>query len=509
MALVPRVRPPLRNGGVRPEDLQVSSDPLAIAGKTGLNVQSGQIYEEYLPELQQQPRRVLIYQQMADEDPNIAALLYAVVMLLRQVEWEVHPPKGAPDSVAPQPIIRAGKHVTEGTTDTVSLTTPEGVTTFLWQCLGDMSHTWDDAFMDWLTMLPQGWSFNEICYKERVGPNEPTGATRSAYTDKRLGWRKFELRAQESLEQWVFDAEGGLAGMLQRPAPTYERCFIPMEKALLFRTMQQKGNPEGRSLLRSAYRPWYLKRRIQNFEAVGVERDLAGIPVARIPGATLRALTTEHQNVVAWWQRLVGNLRNNENASVVIPSDRDTRGNHLFELELLHSGGTRQFNTDPIIERYNVEIMLTVLADWIYLGHQQTGSYALSNDKTKLFTVALEAFADSIANIFNDYAIPRLMRLNGVARKLWPTLVHGDIIAPSLSDLALLVDMLVAANAGGVLDPPLERTIRKAGNVPPATAPLDQQVESPTTAGDDQTTTQPPAPAPEPGTPPLPDASAA
>lgn len=478
MALLrPRTRP--AGMTVRPADLPVSGDPLVVAGKTGLNVQSGQIYEEYLPELQQQPRRVAIYTQMSTEDPVIAAVLFAIGMLLRQVEWEVHPGAGAPDSVAPQPLVRAGKNATQGDTTTVALTNAAGVATFLWQCLGDMSHSWDDAFSDWLTMLPHGWSYNEICYKRRVGPNEPSGATRSAYTDNRLGWRKFELRAQNSLEQWVFDDEGGLAGLLQRPAPDFQRYFVPIEKALLFRTMQQKGNPEGTSLLRTAYRPWYFKRRIQNFEAVGIERDLAGIPVARIPGATLRGATPEHQAVVTWWQRLVGNLRQNEDASVVIPSDHDMRGNRLFELELMHSGGERQFQTDPIIQRYNVDMMLTVLADWIYLGHQLTGSFALSNDKTKLFTVALEAFADGIAAIFNGYAIPRLMTLNGVARSLWPTLVHGDIVAPSLQDLALLVDMLVTANAGGVLDPPLERTIRKAGNVPPATAAPDADIEEP------------------------------
>jgi hypothetical protein len=60
--------------------------------------------------------------------------------------------------------------------------------------------------------------------------------------------------------------------------------FIPIEKMLLFRTTVQRNNPEGRSMLRTAYRPWRNKKRIEEIEGVGIERDLAGLPMARIPG---------------------------------------------------------------------------------------------------------------------------------------------------------------------------------------------------------------------------------
>ena len=58
---------------------------------------------------------------------------------------------------------------------------------------------------------------------------------------------------------------------------------IPMSKALLFRTKSRKNNPEGRSILRNAYRSWYFKRRIQEIEGIGIERDLAGLPVMHGP----------------------------------------------------------------------------------------------------------------------------------------------------------------------------------------------------------------------------------
>jgi hypothetical protein len=56
-----------------------------------------------------------------------------------------------------------------------------------------------------------------------------------------------------------------------------------------------KNNPEGRSLLRNAYRPWYYKHRIEEIEAVGVERDLAGLPIAYLPPEYLSSSATADQ----------------------------------------------------------------------------------------------------------------------------------------------------------------------------------------------------------------------
>ncbi|MGI6498023.1 MAG: hypothetical protein ACOX0U_04265 [Oscillospiraceae bacterium] len=52
---------------------------------------------------------------------------------------------------------------------------------------------------------------------------------------------------------------------------------------MIFRTKSRKGSPEGRSILRNAYRSWYFKRRIQEIEGIGIERDLAGFPTLTAP----------------------------------------------------------------------------------------------------------------------------------------------------------------------------------------------------------------------------------
>ena len=94
------------------------------------------------------------------------------------------------------------------------------------------------------------------------------------------------IRAQETLFRWVFDGTGGIKAMVQMAPPGYTQRVIPIEKSLLFRTGHPQGQPRGLAILRNAYRPWFFKKRLEEFEAIGVERDLAGMPVARCPAAT-------------------------------------------------------------------------------------------------------------------------------------------------------------------------------------------------------------------------------
>lgn len=162
------------------------------------------------------------------------------------------------------------------------------------------------------------------------------------------------------------------------PPPDFGLLTIPMSKALLFRTKVRKDNPEGRSILRNAYRSWHFKRRIQEIEGIGIERDLAGLPVIYTP-EDMDIWNSEDETISrirAELENMVRGVRRDEREGLVLPGG--------FKMELLSTGGSRQFDTNAIIDRYDTRIAMTVLADFIFLGHQQNGSWALSSDKTEL-----------------------------------------------------------------------------------------------------------------------------
>ncbi len=423
-------------------------------GASGLRRFSGFIYEEFLKELTGW-KGAAVYKEMRSNDATVSAIMFAIHTLIRQVKWRI-------DGASTQPFDIEAKEFLEG-------------------CMQDMSSSWLDTIDEMLSYLTYGFAVHEIIYKRRCGDSlDPT--MRSNYTDGRIGWRKLPLRSQDTIYRWQFDDHGGIQGVEQLAPPHYYNVVIPIEKMLLFRTTINKNNPEGQSILRGAYRPWYLKKNIENIEGIGVERDLAGLPVALVPAEILSSGATPAQKAqLANIRQIVTNIRRDEQEGVIFPSQTDEAGNKLYELKLLSTGGTRQFDTDKIINRYSKDIAMCVLADFLLIGHEKTGSYALVSSKTELFATAIGAFLDIICETFNRYAIPRLFGLNDFQISDYPKLAHGDIESQDLEELGKYIQSLSTSGMPLFPDPQLEKYLRGVANLPePLTSEIgdpDQMVE--------------------------------
>lgn len=381
---------------------------------------------------------------MRDNDPIAGAILFAVDMLVRAVEWRSLPAEETPAA--------------------------EKWSTHLDECLHDMSDGLDSTLSSILSMLPFGFSVHEIVYKERLGENVDEPEKHSKYDDGLIGWRKFAIRGQDTIQRWLFDEHGGIQGIAQAGPPDWKERQIPIQKLLLFRPSAYKNNPEGRSILRNAYRPWYFKKRIENIEGIGIERDLAGIPIGWVPPEWLDENATDEQKAtVAAIEKIVKNIKRDEQEGIIFPLQMDEKGHKLFDLTLLTTGGKRQFNTDAIIGRYDQRIALTVLADFILLGHEKVGSFNLGVTKVDLFSAALGAWLDAIAEVVNMHAIPRLMRLNGCPPELYPRLEHADVQRIDLEVLGTFIEKLAKAGAPLFPDQGLENHLRLLANLPEQT----------------------------------------
>lgn len=409
-------------------------------GSTGLDRQGGQIFEEQLRTLQQQ-NGIKTFKEMRDNDPVIGAVLFAIDMLMRQVSWRIEPASQENEDLEAANFI-------------------EGA-------LNDMENTWQDTISEILSMLAFGWSFHEIVFKRRIGPHQRNPARNSRFDDGKIGWRNISIRAQDTLWAWEFNDNGSIKGMIQQGPPDFKTVFIPIEKAILFRTNSHKNNPEGRSVLRNAFRPWFFKKRIEEIEGIGIERDLAGLPVAWVPPDILDPnASAEDKAVLTEIKKIVRNVRRDEQEGIVFPLVHDDAGNKVYDFSLLSSGGRRQFNTNEIITRYDQRIAMTVLADFILLGHGERGSFALSSDKTQIFAVALGSWLDMIAGVMNAKAIPQLMDLNGMNIEKTPKLIHSDIETPNLEELGKYIANLSGAGAPLFPDQNLENALRRAANLP-------------------------------------------
>lgn len=330
-------------------------------GNTGLQTFGGQIRDEFLRELQGQ-EGYKRYNEMRNNSPVIGAMLTAIEQAIRGVTWTFESDQGAEDSRI---------ELLETSRDA-------------------MTTGWNDHISEALTMLPFGWSLFEIVYQRAE--------------NGRILWRKFGIRGQDTLLKWEFDDKGGLAAFWQTAEPYYRPIRIPIDKCLLYRTRVERNNPEGKSILRPAWIPYFYAKNIMQVEAIGIERDLAGLPFVKMPeGATTGSASTTDESIA---RKMVRNIRNDEQAGVLIPAG--------WEVGLMTSGGSRQFDTDKTIVRYESRMLMSVLAQFLMLGQQSVGSLALSRDQTDFFNMSVDAICDQIGNVITKYAIPRLCALNGV-----------------------------------------------------------------------------------------------
>jgi hypothetical protein len=291
--------------------------------------------------------------------------------------------------------------------------------------------------------------------------------------------------------------------MWQWGPPDYQLHYVPIDKALLFRTSSRKNNPEGESLLFATYRPWYFKRNIENIEGIGIERDLAGLPVMRVPGEILDPNATSGQVAQRMHcEKIVRRIRRDEEEGILIPGDRDEKGQLLYDLVLLSSSGSRQFDIDKVLQRKAVEMLMNFLADFMLVGHEKVGSFALSTSKINLFTTALGTFLDTVAEIITEHGFTRLLQVNSMDVKLRPTLKHGNIEPRDLTELGTFLSSLAQAGAPIFPNPELMQTLFDAAGLPAPPEPEEEDVPPVPIVGPEARS--PSAPAPDPAGQPRP-----
>lgn len=453
---------PSKNGGG--PDLSVNSLTFKEIGNSGLRMFAGWVKEDPLLELQGR-QGAQKYREMGDNSPVIGAILYAIQSTMRKVEWRVVANEDQETGPAQENAD------------------------FLESCMHDMSEPWENLVVENISSLQYGYAVHEIIYKRRMGrnpkpipnpnnPYKPYQPAGSDYDDGKIGWRRMPIRGQDTILSWFTDATGQVTGVRQLPWTGIFRD-IPIEKMLLFRPIVHKQNPEGRSILRTAWSPYYYCKRMQEQEAILGER-MGGIPVVKVPEAMIEAANNGNSKAIASmnsFKNLAVNLRIDEQMGVVMPSDTYAGANGpstapRFSLELITpQGGGRggTLNFEAAIQRYSIQMMTSVLADFLTLGHEARGSQSLAVTKVDLFFQAVEGFLNINAAIYNKYAIPRLFALNGMPTDQLPTIEPDLAQRVDLDVLSNFVLRLAQAGMPLFPDDELQTFLRDAAGMPDVT----------------------------------------
>jgi hypothetical protein len=390
-------------------------DPAPPAGErgfSGLATWSGQIGEEYLPELRGR-QAVQVYDRMRRSDGSIAALELVLTLPIRAAAWSVEP---------------AG----------VGATDREAADLVAGNLFDGMTVPWDDLLREALLGLFYGFMAFEKVFEERDGY---------------VRWRKWAARHPRTIVRWLFDSTGGVQGVEQmgtRPDGTPAAATLPIAKLILFIWRREFGNPEGFPVLRPAYKHWYILDSLYRIANIGLERSLVGTPVIKQPLGSMQEETERALEIIR-------DLRANEQGGVVLPAG--------YEMEAFEGKRGQMLDLLPYLEYHNSQLLRSALAQFLSLGQEGRGSYALSADHSRLFLLACNATADWIAQTVTRHAIRQLVRLNWPDLEHWPRLRHAPI---DHRDPTSLAQALTALVSGRLLTPDaaLEADLRRLFNLP-------------------------------------------
>lgn len=377
--------------------------------------------DEYLSTLQW-PNDIEIYNKMERSDAQVKATLLMLELPIRSTSWYLKPADNSSQAKKNKKFIE----------DNLFSGPPKG-----------MSICFDDFLKEICSMFTYGHAVFEKVFKVK---------------GNYLQWDKFATRPQSTLYDFLYDKTGSLTDVEQWIyQPSYTRVKIPKEKLLMFVHDMKQGDYRGRSVLRTAYKHWHIKDFLYKITNIGIERNFVGTPVIHLPGNYTDDDYTKSKEIVT-------DLRSNQYGGITLPEG--------FLLELFE-GKRTMVDVLPYIEHQDLLISRSILAQFMNLGSNSAGSFALSKDQSDLFLMMLGAIAKYIANVINTNAIPQLINFN-FNSDLYPTLCFKPL------DNNKILEVLKLMADGGLVIPDndLEAWLRDMLELPEKSKEKESEVDS-------------------------------
>lgn len=229
---------------------------------------------------------------------------------------------------------------------------------------------------------------------------------------------------------------------------------IPIEKIVHVGNNITENNPFGVSPLQAVYRSWREKSLIQQYEVVGVSKDLGGMPVLEVPSDILNRASLNPQGDEAKslmiLQANIANLHSGEQQYMVLPSDiYENTSMRQYELTFKGVQGTgKQFDTSLLIKQRKKEIYDRFGAGVLIMG-DDGGSYSMSDNKQTMLSHFIERDVGIIIEAIQTQIIPQLLRLNGwfLSEEEMPIFVSDDIGDADIDVVSSAIQRITATGA--------------------------------------------------------------
>jgi hypothetical protein len=133
------------------------------------------------------------------------------------------------------------------------------------------------------------------------------------------------------------------------------------------------------------------------------------------------------------------------------------------DVRLMSVEGSKFIDTNTLIQREENSIARALMAGFLVMVGQDSGSYALSKDTTSMFKLLVEGIAQHLCDTFNHQVIKPLWVLNGQPFEYLPELTY-DSVDLTLDGMATFINAL--SGAGIVLTESQEDYLFEYGGLP-------------------------------------------
>lgn len=411
-----------------------------------------QVDDDFLPALRGELRK-RVFTQMSRNDETLGALRTMITAIMLTVPWEMDAAEGD-----------TSKEYADLAKDIII------------NSMGDPDDpfpgsTFNDFLQNTYTTFEWGYSvFDVWTYKRQDG---------------RIGIKEMVLIGQNSVEDWEVDEYGRATAVNQFVPVVGITKTITRDRYVHFINQPNCGSPEGESMYRYSYKPWFYKKRLQEIEAIQAERG-TGMPLLYVDAQLAIDAKAGDENakmLIAEYVRMLRDVRQNKESGLLIytspyESTDVATGRTTFssmrtaEFEFATPSASNAVDLDKVIRRYDIGMARTVLADWMFLGTSGSGgNRSLSDNSTSMFLKGIQARMESIASTLNRQLLPMIWKLNGLPDDMMPTMRVGTAMKESLTTLGTYVRDL--AGAGALTpDEALESFLREEGGLPAISSEL-------------------------------------
>ena len=363
-------------------------------GTTGTEIYAGYISEEYLSELQGKEWADKI-DQMRRSDPNVKMIVSALKLPLKSANWYIRTTEDSEMAEFQKALIE--KVLFE-----------------------DLNKSFTKFIGEALTCVDFGYSLFEITYQPKF--DDPKIGTYN--TVKSVAWR-----SQRTIERWNVAPDGTLLTVTQMSNGDLGKNVELDSRFLLHFAPDQEGdNFEGISVLRACYGNWLRKNVYLKLMAAGMEKYAIPTPVLSVPEG--KDGSPEYKNALNALKCYVSNQSN----YMTMPQGWELKFNNSnFDAETIITA----------IEFENKEMVKSILASFLLLGQNGTGSLALSKDLSDFFGQTVTYLADHLIEQITRKLIIPIVKMNLGEEELKVELVCDGLEDKPTQEWATMIKTLI------------------------------------------------------------------